>query len=141
MTTQCDLNKIQTAQSKCVSLINCRKTTAQNYKDAKILKIHTQIELEMCKLWHKHYLGELPPKLSAEMAHNHQREALVKTHKYDTRNKHLHNVVLARCKHYSSSFLVRGNVDYSKHKDCMTEITISNFSKTLKQKLLNYEKY
>ena len=141
MTTQCDLNKIQTAQSKCVSLINCRKTTAQNYKDAKILKIHTQIELEMCKLWHKHYLGELPTKLSAEMAHNHQREALVKTHKYDTRNKHLHNVVLARCKHYSSSFLVRGNVDYSKHKDCMTEITISNFSKKLKQKLFNYEKY
>ena len=140
MASQCDLNKIQTIQSRCVSLINCHKTTIQNYKDAKILKINTQTELEMCKLWHKHYLGELPLKLSNEMAHNHKKEVLMKTHKYDTRNKHLHNVVLAKSKHYSSSFLVKGNVEYSKHKDCLTLTTVSNYSKQLKQKLLNQEK-
>ena len=63
--------------------------TAQNYQDSKILKIPNQITLEMCKLWHKHYLEELPHKLSKEMSHDHRKESLEKKHEYNTRNKHL----------------------------------------------------
>ena len=136
MTCKQDRNKLQKLQLTCVSLINDHKTTPQNYQDSGILKLSQQIELELCKLWHKHYLGELPKKLSTEMSSNHLNELLDKTHQYNTRNKHLQNVALAKCKHYSSSFFVQGNTKYAKHKDIMKEPTVSTYGKKLKYKLL-----
>ena len=141
MACQQDLNKLQSIQSQCVSLINCHKTTAQNYQEGKILRISDQITLEMCKLWHKHYLGELPHKLSDEMAHDHKKESLGKKHEYNTRKKHLQIAVLAKCKQYSSSFLVKGNIAYSKHTTLMSETNIKRYGRKLKHILLMNEKY
>ena len=141
MASQYDVNKIQKIQSACVSLIDTRKATSQNFQDNKILNISQQIELELCKLWHKHYSGELPEKLSAEMAHNQKNEVLKKLHSYNTRNKHLHNVALAKCKHYSSSFLVKGNIEYSKHTTLINEKNLSSYSRKLRNELLQVEKY
>ena len=126
---------------ECVSLIDSRKPTSQNFHDNEILNVTQQIELELCKLWHKHYLGELPEKLSAEMAHNHKNEGLEKRHSYNTRNKHLHNVALAKCKHYSSSFLIKGNIEYSRHTTLMNETKLSTYSRKLRNELVKTEKY
>ena len=136
-----DINKLQSIQSQCVSLINCHRSTLQNYQDSKILKITDQINLEMCKLWHKHYLRELPQKLSEEMSHNHKRQSLEKKHEYNTRNKNLQNVVLAKCKQYSSSFLVQGNIEYSKYAMLKTEANIRSYSRKFKDILISNVKY
>ena len=141
MACQQDLNKLQSIQSQCVSLINCHRTTSQNYQECKILKIANQITLEMCKLWHKHYLGDLPHKLSAEMAHDHKNESLEKSHGYNTQTRHLQNAVFAKCKQYSTSFLVKGNVEYTKHTNLSSENNTRSYSKKLKHILLMTEKY
>ena len=136
MASQYDLNKIQKVQSTCVALINYRKTGAQNFQDNGILNISQQIELELCKLWHKHYLGDLPEKLSIEMAHNHKNEGLEKLHGYNTRNKQLQNVAMAKCKHYALSFLVKGNIEYSRHSTLKNERNLLTYSKKLKNELV-----
>ena len=141
MATQYDLNKLQRIQTTCVSLINCRKPASLNYQENEILTVSQQIKLELCKLWHKHYIGELPRKLSLEMTHNHRNVALVKNHNYNTRNKHVHNTALAKCKHYSVSFLVKGNTEYSKHKSVISEPTVHKYNKKLKKLLMSTEKY
>ena len=114
MSPQCSLNKLQAIQNTCVSQINCRKNKESIYRSHKILNVQQNIELECCKLWHKHYLGELPTKLAEEMSRNHKNQTLNKKHHYNTRNKHLINVALAKGKSYAGSFLVKGNVDYIK---------------------------
>ena len=131
------LHKIQNIQDTSVSLINCKEGTDKNYTRYKILNINQNIELETCKLWHKHHLNVLPSKLSSEMTHNHLNQSLNKSHNYATRNKHLTNVALAKSKLYSTSFLVSGNVKYSKHTDLVDTKSVSTYSWKLKKKLLN----
>ena len=130
------LNKIQNIQNSSVSLINSNKTVRDNFTKYRILNVNQSIELETCKLWHKHHLKVLPPKLSKEMTHNHLNKSLRKKHHYRTRNKHLTNVAMARNKLYSTSFLVKGNVRYNKHTDLLDIRTVPVYSKKLKNKLL-----
>ena len=131
------LQKIQSIQNTSVSLINCKRPVDENFKIHKILNVNQNIELEICKLWHKHHLKILPPKLSIEMTHNHRNQSLNKSHRYSTRNKHLTNVAMAKSKLYSTSFLISGNVKYSKHTDLVDAKTISGYTLKLKKKLLN----
>ena len=137
MSPQCSLNKLQAIQNTCVSLIDNRKTKESIYQSHEILKVRQNIELEGCKLWHKHYLGELPRKLAEEMSRNHKNQTLNKNHRYNTRNKHLINIALAKGKSYSTSFLVKGHVDYVKHTDLIDTRTSTVYSKRLKKKLLH----
>ena len=132
------LHKIQTIQNSSVSLINGNNAVRENFSKYKILNVEQTIELEVCKLWHKHHLKILPPKLSREMTYNHVNKSLKKNHHYMTRNKHLTNVAMARSKLYSTSFLVNGNVSYSKHTDLLDVRTASAYSRKLKNKLLKY---
>ena len=62
----------------------------------------------MAKLWHKYQLSMLPPKLTETMSTNHLNKGLAKLHRYDTRQKGLINLPLAKHAKYQRSFLVEG---------------------------------
>ena len=131
------LHKLQSIQNSSVSLINTKNTVKENFSKHKILNMEQSIEMDVCKLWHKHHLKMLPPKLSMEMTHNHLNQSLRKNHHYMTRNKHLTNVAMAKSRLYSTSFLVNGNVSYNKHTDLLDIKTVPEYSRKLKYKLLN----
>ena len=123
--------KLQVIQNTCLRLIN------DGTSKSKILNVTDLVELEMCKLWHKHTLRSLPEKLSMVMETDHENRSLRKTHNYSTRHKHLQNIPLSHQALYHNSFLVKGNVLYSQLDAELHRLpTISLFAKKLKQSLL-----
>ena len=110
LASQANLNKLQKIQNTCIRIIDkpgCT-TLKSSYKNNKILDVSQTIDMELTKLWHKYQLNLLPPKLKVVMSTDHKDKCLVKTHSYETRQKNLINLPLAKHSRYQKSFLVEG---------------------------------
>ena len=106
------------------------------YHTHNILTVPKQIDLELCKLWHKKTLGLTPPKLTENMMTDHRSLSLEKTHQYQTRQKNLLNRPTSTHREYHDSFLVKGNRIYSQlNWKIRSEDKIGKFVKALKRHL------
>ena len=106
-----------------------------------ILTVNQQIELDLCKLWHKKTLGLLPTNLRIAMETDQKNKSLNKRHNYHTRQKNLLNRPKSTHHLYHESFLVKGNQIYSQLSQDMQSIKkIDQFSKQLKKKIIQNAK-
>ena len=86
------LRKLQKIQDLCMDIIGRGlDPIAKVYSSQKILTVARQVDLELCKFWHKKSIGLTPPKLLAHMTTDHKNQPLTKTHPYQTRQKDLLN--------------------------------------------------
>ena len=110
LATQANLNKLQKIQNTCICIIDKPECTSlrSKYKKNKILDVSQTIDMELTKLWHKFHLNLLPPRLIEAMSTDHRDKGLAKTHGYETRQKSLINLPLAKHSKYHNSFLVEG---------------------------------
>ena len=133
------LRKLQKIQNICIKIIGRGQGPIDNlYRTHNILTVEKQINLELCKLWHKKTLGQIPPKLMENMMTDHRKLSLKKTHKYQTRQKNLLNRPNSTHKEYHDSFLVKGNRIYSRLNETLrTEDKMGKFVKSLKKHLLS----
>ena len=119
MITETQLKHLQKLQDKCVQLISPQRNTKNIYEENRILNLRELLRLENVKTWYKHKTRILPTQLHANMSNDAHHLSLVKTHKYDTRNKGIINMPLAKNKCYKTSFLSKGLLDFI---NCPTEI-------------------
>ena len=112
MITESQLSHLQKLQDKCVQLISPRRNTNNIYEEHKILNLKELLLLENVKTWYKHKTKILPMQLYGNMSNDAHHLSLFKTHKYDTRNKEIINMPLAKNKRYKTSFLSKGLLDF-----------------------------
>ena len=132
--TQDSVQKLQRIQDNCMQIIGHRGSPIDHiYHTQKILTIPKQIELELCKLWHKKLLGLLPPKLTSTMAIDCLNRSSQKTHRYTTHQKHLEN----QPKSSQEEYLVKGNRLYANLGTTMQSYEkMKPFVRALKSRLL-----
>ena len=136
LASQANLNKLQKIQNTCVRIIDKPGSTPlkSSFKKNRILDIRHTIDLELTKLWHKYQLNMLPLKLSEVMLTHHKDKCLVKTHSYETRQKNLINLPMAKHAKYQKSFLVEGLRMYNQlSKDLLENKNYGSFCAKLKR--------
>ena len=133
MISQSRLDKLQRIQDLSVQLIDPKSLLHKVYVDHKILTIENMIKLENSKIWYKYYHNLLPTRLHEIMTEDSNEQTVVKSHKYNTRQKTELNVPRATG-HYKNSFYVKGMKDYSKLPNTIKEKrTLQHFISACKQ--------
>ena len=108
------LSRLQKLQNKCVMLINNQKHDISNksFQMLRILKIKDLLHLENCKFAFKFINGLLPSPIESTVKKDQTGNSLIKTHQYNTRQKNIPNMPLARNKHYKHSLLCKALPSY-----------------------------
>ena len=122
----CKLTKIQ---KTCLEYI----APNSSFKDNKILKLESLIELENAKFGYKLVHGILPKRIESACMFDHNKVKLVKSHKYTTRHKKIPNVPTRMNKKYRASSQALLTVK-SQIKE---KPTLKSFSCALKEHLIS----
>ena len=83
-----EINRLTKIQTSCLKYIDPNS----DFKENKILKIESLIELENSKFGYKLIHGLLPKKIETACMFDHNKTNLNKTHGYHTRHKRIPNV-------------------------------------------------
>ena len=127
------LLKLTKLQSNCIDYIAINS----NFKDQKILKLESLLELENSKFGYKLVHGLLPKRIEAACLLDNHQTNLTKTHPYGTRNKKVPNVPRKMNKQYRASFLNKGSQSLlNKSSDLKSKPNLKSFTKTLKNQLI-----
>ena len=137
--SQTQLKKIQQIQTDCVrTLLEKNTVTAKDQAKMSILNVNEIIKFESCKLAYKFYNDLLPVKINECINTDNLGKSLVKKHKYNTRNKVLQNIPIAKSNKYKNSIIIKCINDYSlipqELRSCKK---IFSFTKLLKKNLLS----
>ena len=109
-----------------------------DFKDNKILKVESLIELENSKFGYKLIHGLLPKKIEADCMFDHNKSNLNKTHGYHTRHKKIPNVPIKMNKQYRASFLNKGSQSLlSVKSEIKNKPNLKLFSYALKEQLFS----
>ena len=129
-----NINKLSNIQSKCVSLIS----KCKSMRELGILTIMDLIRLENMKFGHKLLSNDLPVEIINCAKNDHKGKSLTKTHRYNTRNKHIPNIPAAKNIKYLSSIFCKGNASLMQLPDHIRNIkNYSCFVCTCKNFLLS----
>ena len=107
------IKELQSIQMKCVQQIDPKLSQREVFNKHRILKIDNLIKLENQKLWHKLHMNMVSSKLKKNMLHDKRNLSLQRSHSYNTCNKNLPMISLAKHQKYHNNFLVKGLVDYN----------------------------
>ena len=99
-----EINRLTKIQTNCLKYIDPNS----DFKENKILKVESLIELENSKFGYKLIHGLLPKKIETACMFDHNKTNLNKTHGYHTRHKKIPNVPIKMNKQYRASFLNKG---------------------------------
>ena len=125
--------KLTKLQSICIDYI----ARSSSFKDQKILKLESLLELENSKFGYKLIHGLLPKRIEAACLFDSHRLNLSKTHPYGTRNKKVPNVPRKMNKQYRASFLNKGSQSLlNKSSEIKSKPNLRSFTKALKHHLL-----
>ena len=105
MTTIDNLNRLQTIQNKCISLISKNKNIESAYKRLNIYKINNLIKLQEIKVCYRLVNKLLPNKISQQLLSDLNKRSLTKTHSYNTRGKNIPNLPKVNKTSYINSYL------------------------------------
>ena len=108
MLQQSQINKLQSIQNKCVSLIDCRKyDLVDKFNKLRILSVQNIINMELAKIGYHLMKHELPDNLLSCFLHDSSNHDLQKIHRYGTHQKSLQNLLLVKNNKYKQSFLCK----------------------------------
>ena len=128
------LNKLIKIQESCLKYTGPHS----GFKENKVLKADSLIELENSKFGYKLIHGLLPKKIETACMFDQNKSNLQKTHNYHTRHKKVPNIPIKMNKQYRASFLNKGSQSLLTIK---TEIkdkpNIKSFTRALKNHLLS----
>ena len=128
------LNKLLRIQESCLEYIDPNS----GFKDNKILRVDSLIELENSKFGYKLIHGLLPKRIESACMLDHNKSSLNKNHRYSTRHKKIPNVPIRMNKQYRASFLNKGSQALLKVKtEIKAKPTLKSFSLALKDHLLS----
>ena len=128
------INRLTKIQLDCLKCIDPNS----DFKDNKILKVESLIELESSKFGYKLTHGLLPKRIEAACMVDHNKTNLNKTHGYHTRNKKIPNVPIKMNKQYRASFLNKGSQPLLSIKsEIKSKPNLKSFSYALKEHLLS----
>ena len=102
------LNRLQKLQTKCLELIQDKKSNTNLNKTLGILSIEDMVKLENMKFSYKLVHWMLPQKIIEICCKDSKQESLTKIHNYSTRNKRVPNLPRNMNKLYRESFLCKG---------------------------------
>ena len=129
------LNNLQRVQNTCIKLMSKGRYSPNSIVE-RIPTVEQQIELDLCKLWHRKTLGLLPSNLQIAMETDQLNRSLNKSHTYHTRHKNLLNRPKSTHHLYHESFLVKGNRVYSQlTRDLQNIKSMGQFNTALKRRL------
>ena len=120
--------------------LNCLKYIDPNsdFKENRILKVESLIELENSKFGYKLTHGLLPKKIEAACMFDQNKTNLNKTHGYYTRHKKIPNVPIKMNKQYKASFMNKGSQSLLSIKaEIKNKPNLKSFSYALKEHLLS----
>ena len=128
------INKLIGIQRNCLNYIEAGTT----FKDLKILRIDSLIELENSKFSYKLTHGLLPIRIETACTFDQNKCNLTKNHRYLTRNKKVPNVPIKMNKQYRASFLNKGSQSLLTVKSYIKEKpSLKSFSKALKEHIIS----
>ena len=99
--------KIQKVMNRCFNLITHQKPTTKSLNKEGILTLNQLITLENQKLGHKLYNDMLPINILKALKTDSDNNNLLKTCKYNTRQKSELNLPMTNNKLYHRSFLIQ----------------------------------
>ena len=127
-------NKLIGIQKTCLNHIG----TGTTFKDLKILRIDSLIELENSKFGYKLTHGLLPIKIETACTLDQNKCNLTKKHRYPTRNKMVPNMPTKMNKQYRASFMNKGSQSLLTVKSYIKDKpSLKSFSKTLKEYIIS----
>ena len=127
-------NKLAKIQASCLKYIDPNT----GFKENKILRIDSLIELENSKFRYKLIHGLLPKKIESACMFDQNKSNLNKTHRYQTRHKKIPNGSIRMNKQYRASFLNKGLQSLLTIKsEIRNKPKLKSFSNALKEYLLS----
>ena len=127
-------NKLTKIQASCLEYIDPNT----GFKENKILRTDSLIELENSKFGYKLIYGLLPKKIESACMFDQNKSNLNKTHWYQTRHKKIPNVPVRMNKQYRASFLNKGSQSLLTIKsEIRDKPNLKLFSNALKEYLLS----
>ena len=131
------IRKLQKIQNTCMRYVLPNTKTMEIYTKLKVLKISSLIKFSNLKFSYKLVNDQLPTKIKNNCLEDSQRNSLVPTHSYNTRNKKLPNLPKKACKLYKDSFLYKAPRSVlSLNKNINMAISFAQFKKTCKELLV-----
>ena len=131
--TKYHVDKLTKIQLNCVRYIEKNSTMTAH----KILRLDQLIDLENSKFGYKLAHGLLPRRIEEACLYDNNKQSLIKTHKYGTRNKTTPNVPKKMNKQYRASFLNKGSQSLlNKDSRIKSKPTLKSFASALKCALL-----
>ena len=128
------LNKLIKIQESCLKYTGPHS----GFKENKVLKADSLIELENSKFGYKLIHGLLPKKIETACMFDQNKSNLQKTHNYHTRHKKVPNIPIKMNKQYRASFLNKGSQSLLTIKTEIKEKpNIKSFTRALKNHLLS----
>ena len=128
------LNKLIKIQESCLKYIGPHS----GFKENKVLKADSLIELENSKFGYKLTHGLLPKQIEIACMFDQNKSNLQKTHNYHTRHKKVPNIPIKMNKQYRASFLNKGSQSLLTIKTEIKEKpNIKSFTRALKNHLLS----
>ena len=128
------LNKLIKIQESCLKYTG----PYSGFKENKVLKADSLIELENSKFGYKLIHGLLPKKIETACMFDQNKSNLQKTHNYHTRHKKVPNIPIKMNKQYRASFLNKGSQSLLTIKTEIKEKpNIKSFTRALKNHLLS----
>ena len=129
-----EINRLTKIQLNCLKYIDPNS----DFKENKILKVESLIELENSKFGYKLTHGLLPKKIEAACMFDQNKTNLNKTHGYHTRHKKIPNVPIKMNKQYRASFMNKGSQSLLSIKsEIKNKPNLKSFSYALKEHLLS----
>ena len=138
MINQCTISKIQKILNKCFNLITGLAPTLENFKKEKMLRLTDLIKLENSKLGYQLDKKLLPVNLQELLWTDSKNRSLQKTHKYNTREKHLPKLPKVTSSTYQRGFQFQSIKDYEATPvNIRNTINLNHFTSKMKLHLLS----
>ena len=129
-----EINRLTKIQVNCLKYIDPNS----DFKENKILKVESLIELENSKFGYKLTHGLLPKKIETACMFDQNKTNLNKTHGYHTRHKKIPNVPIKMNKQYRAGFMNKGSQSLLSIKsEIKNKPNLKSFSCALKEHLLS----
>ena len=113
MISQTQIKQLQKVQNKCVSYILNKIVLTSDYKANKLLTVNDMVWLNNVKLGYKLRHSHLLICIAELCQTNSSGNTLQKNHNYDMRKRCDPNHLLAKSKHYESSYLVKAITQFN----------------------------
>ena len=132
------ISKIERIQTECMRYIHKSKNiTPYHFTKINCLKFTQLIDLELVKTVHRAKLKTMPKSVRDIFDSIDRRVLGLKTHKYETRNKNVPNILPHKSKEFNKSFLCKSIIKYQMlDKNTKRCKKLNTFVKYVKKRLL-----